>query len=180
MYPWLSSLTLGQGSAICNQTRLDVTSENYLFWSYNTRSVNPGEAFALTCWLIYTGLLASRSVVFPLEDWRKAHTPPAKLAAWPKLNQTHPVCLQNVIMSQKTKKEKLPPTYKQVWTLEECVHEKILSYRSTGSGGNVLDVASGSLSMWDKHCAAWRWIVRYSGSEYSNIPNTSIIFLGVN
>lgn len=49
----------------------------------------------MTHWLIHVRLLASESVMFPLEDWRKAHTPQAKLATLQKLgtsqsaNQTH-------------------------------------------------------------------------------------------
>lgn len=52
--------------------------ENDLFRGHDTRSVNPGEAFGLTYWRIHVSLLASESVMSPLEDWRKAHTPPGK------------------------------------------------------------------------------------------------------
>lgn len=66
---------------IRHQTRLDVTSEDNLFPCHDTRSVNPGEAVGLTHRLVRVSLWVSQRAVLPLEDWRKAHTPPAKLAA---------------------------------------------------------------------------------------------------
>lgn len=88
-----------------------------------------GRPSVLTHRLVRVSLWASQSAVLPLEDWRKAHTPPAKLAAWQKLNQTPPVFTKCHYVQNK-----LPPTCKHVWTSEECASEEILSDRPAGSG----------------------------------------------
>lgn len=81
---------------------------------YDTKRVKPGEALDLTHWLIHISLLASESVMFPLEDWRKAHTLQAKLATLQKLgtsqnsNQTHPMLTKCHYL------QKLLPTRKHV------------------------------------------------------------------
>lgn len=75
-------------NAVCKQTRSDCLVRVICLKAvscHGTKSVKPGKAVGLTYWLVHVSLLASESVTFPLEDWRKAHTLQAKLATLQKL-----------------------------------------------------------------------------------------------
>lgn len=150
-------------SAICNQTRLDVTSESNLLQSHDTRSVSSGEAFGLTHSLILVSLLASRSVMFSFGGLKESPHPSGKTGSPTEVRvqagaQIKPTqCLQNVITSEYFLHTQTCPKFRGVCPWEDSIWQ---AYRNRES---VSDVASSHCQI-IIHAGQTLWSIQMEGS----------------